>query len=149
MRCICPFDNGSYHMGTICTSRTNRQFGQASLRTQHAAHILSPANEIHFSFRQRAVSHGHDSYEWNESTTRSSVSQHTALTSRNEMHFSIRQRVVSKNVLLVRIDDSIATAQFFCDSYLIIQVYWTTFKNTGQFGSRQATIRKLLRHMQR
>jgi len=78
MRCISPLDNGLYHTGTIRTNRTNPQLGQASLSIQRVEHILSPASEIHFSIRQRVVSHGHDSYESNESTTRTSVSQHTA-----------------------------------------------------------------------
>ena len=78
MRCISPLDNGLYHTGTIRTNRTNPQLGQASLSIQRVEHILSPASEIHFSIRQRVVSHGHDSYESNKSTTRTSVSQHTA-----------------------------------------------------------------------
>ena len=78
MRCISPLDNGLYHMGAIHTNRTNPQLGQASLSIQRVEHILSPASEIHFSIRQRVVSHGHDSYESNESTTRTSVSQHRA-----------------------------------------------------------------------
>ena len=43
MRCISPFDNGSYHMGTIRTNRTNRQLGQgrqASLSIQRVGNIL-------------------------------------------------------------------------------------------------------------
>ena len=45
MRCISPFDNGSYHMDTIRTNRTNRQLGQgrqASLSIQRVGNILSP-----------------------------------------------------------------------------------------------------------
>ena len=76
--CISPFDNGSYSMGTIRTNRTNRRLGQASLSIQRVGHILSPANEMHFSIRQRVGSHGHDSYESNESTTRGRVSWHTS-----------------------------------------------------------------------
>ena len=101
MRCISPFDNGSYHMGTIRTNRTNRHLGQASLRIQRVGHILSPANDMHFSIRQRVVSHEHDSYESNESTTRKRVPFLGLQRVRNilsppyEMHFSIRQRVVS------------------------------------------------------
>ena len=79
MTCISPFDNGSYHMGTIRTNRTNRHLGQGAHGIQRLRNILSPPND---------------------------------------MHFSIRQRVVSRNVLLVRIDDSIASAQLFYDSYL-------------------------------
>ena len=79
MRCISPFDNGSYHMGMIRTNRTNRQLGEGFLGIQRVRNILSPLNE---------------------------------------MHFSIRQRVVSTNVLLVRIDDSMASAQLFYNSYL-------------------------------
>ena len=40
--------------------------------------LKSPPNEMHFSIRQRFVSHGHDSYQSNESTTRRRVSWHTA-----------------------------------------------------------------------
>lgn len=90
MRCISPLDNGLYHMGTIPTNRTNPQLGQASLSIQRVEHILSPASEIHFSIRQRVVSHGHDSYE---STTRTSVSLDLSAYSVldiNEMHFSTR-----------------------------------------------------------
>ena len=65
-------------MGTIRTNRTNRQLGQASLRKQRVGHSLSPANKMHFSIRQRVVSHGHDSYESNESTTQKRVSWLTA-----------------------------------------------------------------------
>ena len=43
---------------------------------QRVGDTLSTANEMYFSIRQRDVSHGHDSYESNESTTRTSVSQH-------------------------------------------------------------------------
>ena len=66
MRCISPFDNGSYH---ICTNRsnrsnrTNRQLGEGSLDLQRVRNILSPPNEMHFSIRQRVVPHGHDSHE--------------------------------------------------------------------------------------
>ena len=69
-----PFDSGLYHLGTIRTNRTNRQLGQTSLRIQRLGHILSPPNEMHFSIRQRVVSHGHESFESNESTTRRRVS---------------------------------------------------------------------------
>ena len=79
MRCISPFDNGSYHMATIRTNQTNRQLGEGFLALQRVRNILSAPNE---------------------------------------MHFSIRQRVVSTNVHLLRIDDSIPTAQLFYDSYL-------------------------------
>ena len=78
MRCISPFDNGSYHMVTIRTNRTNRQLGEGFLGIQLLRNILSPPNEMHFSIRQRVVSHGHDPYESNESTTRRRVSRHTA-----------------------------------------------------------------------
>ena len=154
-------------MGTIRTNRTNQHLGQGSHGVQRLRNILSPPNDMHFAIRQRVVSHGHDSYESNESTPRTRVSWHTAclrnilsspndmhfsirqrvvshghdsnesnestprtrvswhtaclrniLSPPNDMHFSIRQRVVSKNVLLVRIDDSIASAQLFYDSYL-------------------------------
>ena len=62
---------------------------------------LSLANEMYFSIRERVVSHGHDSYESHESTTRASVSRShiervaNILSLANEMYFSIRQRVVS------------------------------------------------------
>ena len=56
MRCISPFDNGSYHMVTIRTNRTNRQLGEGSLTIQAPRNILSPPNEMHFSIRQRVVS---------------------------------------------------------------------------------------------
>ena len=63
MRCISPFDNGSYHMDTIRTNRTNRQLGEGFLGLRHVRNILRGPNEMHFSIRQRVVSHGHDSYE--------------------------------------------------------------------------------------
>ena len=63
MGCISPFDNGSYHMGTIRTNRMNRQLGEGFLGLQRVRNILSPPNEMQFSIRQRLVSHGHDSYE--------------------------------------------------------------------------------------
>ena len=56
MRCISPFDNGSYHMVTIRTSGTNRQLGEGFLGMQLLRNILSPPNEMHFSIRQRVVS---------------------------------------------------------------------------------------------
>ena len=56
MICISPFDNGSYHIGTIRTNRTNRQLRQASLSIQRVGNILSPPNEMHFSIRQRVQS---------------------------------------------------------------------------------------------
>ena len=90
MRCNSPFDNGSCHIGTNRSNRTNRQLGEGSLDLQRVRNILSPPNEMHFSIRQRVVSHGHDSYESNESTTR----VRHILSPPNEMHFSIRQRVV-------------------------------------------------------
>ena len=99
MRCISPFDNGSYHMVTIRTNRTNRQLGEGSLTIQAPRNIPSPPNEMHFYIRQRVVSHGHDPYESNESTTRRRVLGMQLLRNipspPNEMHFSIRQRVVS------------------------------------------------------
>ena len=98
MTCISPFDNGSYHMGTIRTNRTNRHLGQGAHGIQRLRNILSPPND---------------------------------------MHFSIRQRVVSRNVLLVRIDDSIASAQLFYDSYL--------FRCIGQPSRIMAMINPLLR----
>ena len=55
--------------------------GHAALRSltiQAPRNILSPTNEMHFSIRQRIVSHGHDPYESNESTTRRRVSRHAA-----------------------------------------------------------------------
>ena len=167
MRCISPFDNGSYHMGKIRTNGTNRQLGQGFLGIQRVRNILSPPDEMHFSIRQRV-----DCIKWarfvrveqiNNSDkgflaySRLEISQvplmrcispfdngsydmgtiRTNRTNRqlgerflgiqrvrnilsppNEMHFSSRQRVVSTNVLLVRIDDSIASAQPFYDSYL-------------------------------
>ena len=63
MRCVSPFDNGSYHMGTIRTNRTNRQLAEGFLGLHRVRNILSPPNEIQFSIRQRVVSHGHDLYE--------------------------------------------------------------------------------------
>ena len=78
MRCISPFDNGSYHTGTIRTNRTNRQLGQASLSIERVANILSLANEMYFSIRQRVVSHRHDSYKSNELRTRKRVPWLTA-----------------------------------------------------------------------
>ena len=60
----------------MATIRTNRQLGQVSLRIQRAGNILSPAKEMDFSIRQQVVSHGHNSYESNESTTRTLVSLH-------------------------------------------------------------------------
>ena len=56
MRCISPFDNGSYHMVTIRTNRTNRQLREGFLGMQLLRNILSPPNEMHFSIRQRVVS---------------------------------------------------------------------------------------------
>ena len=56
MRCISPFDSGSYHMVTIRTNRTNRQLGEGSLTILAPRNILSPPNEMHFSIRQRVVS---------------------------------------------------------------------------------------------
>ena len=76
MRFISPFDNGTYHTGTIRTNRTNRELERGFLGLQRVRNILSPPNEMHFSIRQRVVSPGPDSYESNESTTRTSVSQH-------------------------------------------------------------------------
>ena len=131
MRCISPFDNGSYHMVTIRTNRTNRQLGEGSLTIQAPRNILSPPNEMHFSIRQRVVSHGHDPYESNESTTRRRVSRHAA----NEMHFSIRQRVLSTNAHLLRIDDSKATQQLFL-RIVSIQVYWTTLNKKKVYNTR-------------
>ena len=99
MRCISPFDKGSYHTGTIRTNRTNRQLERGFLGLQRVRNILSPPNEMHFSIRQRVVSPGHDSYESNESTTRqASLSIERVaniLSPANEMYFSIRQGVVS------------------------------------------------------
>ena len=63
MRCISPFDSGSYHMGTIRTNRTNRQLGEGFLGLHRVRNILSPPDEIQFSIRQRVVPHGHDLYE--------------------------------------------------------------------------------------
>ena len=76
------------------TTRPNRQL--ANMRK-------SPANQMHFSIRQRVVSLGHNSYESNASTTRRRVSWPTSSLQRvtnilsppNEMHFSIPQRIVS------------------------------------------------------
>ena len=56
LRCIPPFDNGSYHMVTIRTNRTNRQLGEGFLTMQRPRNILSPPNEMHVSIRQRIVS---------------------------------------------------------------------------------------------
>ena len=58
MRCISPFDNGSYHMGTVRTNRTNRQLGEGFLGLHRVRNILSPPNEIQFSIGQRVVPHG-------------------------------------------------------------------------------------------
>ena len=56
MRYISPFDNGSYHMVTIGTNRTNRQLGKGFLTMQRLRNIVSPPNEMLFSIRQRIVS---------------------------------------------------------------------------------------------
>ena len=147
MRCISPIDNGSYHMVTIRTNRTNRQLGEGFLTMQRVRNILSPPNEINFSIRQRVVSTSVqlmrcispiDNGSYHMVTIRTNRTNRqlgegfltmqrvrNILSPPNEINFSIRQRVVSTSVHLVRIDDSKATAQLFL-RIVSNQVYWTT-----------------------
>ena len=123
MRCTSPFDNGSYHLGTISTNRTSVLLvllGQASLSTLRVGKILHPANKMHFSF---------DNGSYHMGTTRTNRTNRQLgqpslsiqrvghiLSPPHEMHFSIRQRIVSHGHDSF---ESTAIAQLFYDSYLL------------------------------
>ena len=134
MRCISPFDNGSYHMGTIRTNRTNRQLGQASLSIQRVGHSQSPANEMLSPFDNGSYHMGTiRTNRTNRQLERGFLGLQRVrniLSPPNEMHFSIQQRVYSESTIRQQLHSFFTTRIYssVLDNPLVCRLLMVVFK---------------------